>query len=794
MACIEESLSTVALDGGKLIIYSNGIKISNINVPMPNLSAEKSRDSTVEDEEYFNDDFGNEYVINVYSSIYGIDYSIETIHTEDESKAKEFCNSLTVEFQYFEINPYENKEDFEDTQKEETKFFTIKSSQEQGIRILSDFFHDKNTHDIFLFDGLTQLYNDVKIGSLIFVVAGGDKAKMNFEYIQGLYGVARVIKAPYDKNGKSYKIGLKFIYFFNKVITQKDLYKYEDTINIPNIGVTVGKGEQNQAISRIETKQAKAIILAATDITKISNSTLFNLFPWAKDKYRTIATENYKSIIDTLPPALNVVSIASVFANYLMNYNSKYTTTLIGIFGMWGRGKTYFFDKVKEYIISKNTDEKTFYFSKFQAWKYQKLESAWAYLYQTILESYLQKDTKNTKFLTQYKWYKILLLNIKRLGFFRLAFPLLSIILTAVWIFFIPFEYKFNTFCLIIGTIGVSGVILIFKSYLFYMESKHTAKKILDLYGKTNDYSNYLGFQSEIEKELSFLLQIYIDVNKEKLVLFIDDLDRCKEEIIIDIVDGLKLVLDNEEINSRLIVVTAIDERVLEKSIRHKYLNNDLPENVGTKEYIEKFFLMGIKLNQLNDSDIDELVDIYTHKLNHKLYEAEEEPIDYNNEDNELVADEISGDIIREIGSDGFPPLIVQSNNGDVKPLFVNNHLNMNSFVLDDYEIAYIKEVLKKVGLLTPRKINMFIQRYLIFKSLVLTILNDTQYESFHSKMLIEIVIMSQNKDNLDSFREHYITHTDYVIPIPLDDFETDKINRDEYIILIKFAEMVSPF
>lgn len=825
MACIKESLGSVALEGGKLIIYSNDIEISSVNVPRPFLGAEKSRDSVVEEDEYFNDEFGNEYIINVYSGMYGIDYSIEITHTEDELKAKEFCESLTVQYESFEVNPYENEEDFYNDYVEPTKFFTIKTSQEVGIERLIDFFNEKNTDDIFSFSGLTQLYNDVEIGSLVFLVAGGDKARMGFDYTQGLYGVARVVKAPYGKKGNSYTIDIQFIYFFNTVITRDMLYDNKDLKNVPNIG-PMTKGEKNQAISSITLEKAKAIMLSARDITKISNNILFSLFPWVKDEYRTIATENYKSLIDTLPPALNVVSIAKVFAKYLMNYNSKYTTTLIGIFGMWGRGKTYFFDKVKDYIISKNSSEKTFYFCKFQPWKYQKQESAWAYLYQTILESYLEKNIeyldnsiikktldfqnrlaekyKNTEWLYKIitsvdieRNYKILLLNIKRLGAAKLVFSLLFIVLTAIWIF-IPFEYKLNFFSWLIGAIGISGMIFMYKSYSFYMKSKSTAKNIIDMYGKTNDYSNYLGFQSEIEKELSFLLQTYIDINTEKLVLFIDDLDRCNEEIIIDIVDGLKLVLDNEEINSRLIVITAIDERVLEKSIRHKYLNNDLPENVGAKEYIEKFFLMGIKLNQLNDSDIDELVHIYTDKLNNKLdenSEVAEEQTDYNNEDDELdVADEISGDIIGEIGPDGFPPLIVQSNKGDVKPLFVNNHLNMDSFVLDDYEIEYIKEVLKKVGLLTPRKINMFIHRYLIFKSLVLTILNNTQYESFHSKMLIEIVIMSQNKDKLNEFRQHYITYTDYEIPIPLDDFATDKINREEYIILIKFAEMVSPF
>lgn len=812
MTCKEESLGPL-IDGGILTIYFNNEELHKVSVSAPYLGGEKNSESTITDEDEFYDEFGNSYEISIYSSMYDLYYTIELSHAEDEEKAKITCNGLRVVVEHH--NPVKDEENIyeEEPYVEPSRFFTVKTSQEGGIKRLIDFFSEKNTDDIFSFSGLTQLYNDVEIGSLVFLVAGGDKARMRFDYTQGLYGVARVVKAPYKKKGNSYTIDIQFKYFFNTVITRDMFYNYKDLKNIPNIG-PMTKGEKNQAISSITIEKAKAIMLAATDITKISNNNLFSLFPWVKDEYRTIATENYKSLIDTLPPALNVVSIAKVFAKYLMNYNSKYTTTLIGIFGMWGRGKTYFFDKVKDYIVSKNSSEKTFYFCKFQPWKYQKQESAWAYLYQTILESYLEKDiNKFNKNITKYNWlnssiyklittlgeekdYKVFLLNLKRLGATKLIFSLLFIILTAIWIF-TPFEYKLNTFFWVIGTIGITGILFMYKSYSFYMKSKSTAKNIIDIYGRTNDYSNYLGFQSEIEKELNFLLQTYIDVSTEKLVLLIDDLDRCNEEIIIDIVDGLKLVLDNEEINSRLIVVTAIDERVLEKSIRHKYFNQQMPENVGAKEYIEKFFLMGIKLNQLNDSDIDELVKIYTDKLNHKLdenSEIAEELTDYKGNDDLDIADEVSGDIIGEIGPDGFPPLIVQSNTGDVKPLFVNNHLNMNSFVLEDYEIEYIKEVLKKVGLLTPRKINMFIHRYLIFKSLVLTILNNSQYESFHSKMLIKIVIMSQNKDKLDEFREHYITHTDYEIPIPLDDFATDKINRDEYIILIKFAEMVSPF
>lgn len=521
----EGNFGTVAVSEGYLEISYNKKVIKKVKVPTPNYEAEKNRDSVVENDDGFSDDYGNEYSIYVYSSKYGIDYTIELIHSENELKAKEFCDNLIVEFNSREEH-LDNNEFYEEISfVQPSKIFTIKTSKEEWIAKLVNFFDHKNTDDIFYIEGLTQLYNDVEKDNLVFVVAGGDKGKIKLDYIQGLYGVAKVVNAPSYNKDKSYMIGVRFIYFFNKVITRDMFYDYKDLKNIPNIG-EMTKGEKNQAISKISIRQAKAIMLASEEITDISNNILFSLFPWVKDEYKSIATENYESLIDTLPPALNVEKIAKVFAKYLINYNSKHTTTLIGIFGMWGRGKTYFFDKVKEYILNTNSEEKKFYFCKFQPWKYQRQEAAWAYLYQKVLESYLEKDIKyldssfikktlnyQDKLAEKYKnikWlykiinsvnleqkYKIFLLNIKRLGAVKLVSSLIFIFMAGVWIFLIPFEYKLNIFSWLIGSIGIVGMIYMYKSYSFYMISRHTAKNIIDMYGKTNDYSNYLGFKAK---------------------------------------------------------------------------------------------------------------------------------------------------------------------------------------------------------------------------------------------------------------------------------------------------------
>ena len=94
----EGNFGTVAIDGGYLEISYNEKIIKKVKVPAPNYQAEKNRDSVVENDDGFSDEYKNEYSVYVYSSKYGIDYTIELIHSEDELKAKKFIDSIIVQF------------------------------------------------------------------------------------------------------------------------------------------------------------------------------------------------------------------------------------------------------------------------------------------------------------------------------------------------------------------------------------------------------------------------------------------------------------------------------------------------------------------------------------------------------------------------------------------------------------------------------------------------------------------------------------------------------------------------
>ena len=60
---------------------------------------------------------------------------------------------------------------------------------------------------------------------------------------------------------------------------------------------------------------------------------------------------------------------------------------ILGIFAPWGRGKTYFFNRIKKILkdrISNNSNSIKYTIVEFNAWKYQETPALWAYLYKTI--------------------------------------------------------------------------------------------------------------------------------------------------------------------------------------------------------------------------------------------------------------------------------------------------------------------------------------------------------------------------------------------------------------------------
>lgn len=106
----------------------------------------------------------------------------------------------------------------------------------------------------------------------------------------------------------------------------------------------------------------------------------------------------------------------------------------------------------------------------------------------------------------------------------------------------------------------------------------------------------------------------------DRLLLVVDDLDRCAPAEMLKVIEGIKLLLDDRQVNSRLQVLMLVDENVLDHAIASKYApmiadrsaESDDKEAARAEviaEQKEKLFACHLRLPYLSVADMATLVD-----------------------------------------------------------------------------------------------------------------------------------------------------------------------------------------
>jgi hypothetical protein len=106
-----------------------------------------------------------------------------------------------------------------------------------------------------------------------------------------------------------------------------------------------------------------------------------------------------------------------------------------------------------------------------------------------------------------------------------------------------------------------------------------------------------------------------------RILLVVDDLDRCPHGQILEIIESIMLLLDDNEVQSRLQVAVLVEEQAVHHAIaeKYRYLWQD-SVNVGAEdtrsrviqENLEKLFLVHLRLGPLNTAEIVEVAERYT--------------------------------------------------------------------------------------------------------------------------------------------------------------------------------------
>jgi hypothetical protein len=402
-------------------------------------------------------------------------------------------------------------------------------------------------------------------------------------------------------------------------------------------------------------------------------------------------------------PVLGVKQLAQQVVEIIKNLRSE-PGNMIGIFGSWGRGKTFLINQILQLVIG---DKSEFEVVRFHAWRYQDTPASWAYLYERFSEEYLGDKKIGLR-----SWFRYHLrlwnLNVEREGKWRLRLGVLSLFgVSFVTLSFIPIN---NLPYQLLWVLGFPFVAILIKKLNLEYFSK--AVNLIKKYGVKTSFKDNLGIQAEIQKELIYLINAWTRDKGRKIILFVDDLDRCKEEKSLEIIDSLRIILDDGKITEKLFVIAAIDQKILSNAVSSRY--SALPEKSELqREYIDKLFIFSLKLSALGHNESQEFFEALIKNDKHIVVETHD-GVTPNSNDNKS-----SGQPNPKKGSNLSYANIESGTEENSETTSISTTIEKIQ-KLTKYEISCIKEKLAEVANPTPRRIRILYYRYLFARNLLI--------------------------------------------------------------------------
>lgn len=437
--------------------------------------------------------------------------------------------------------------------------------------------------------------------------------------------------------------------------------------------------------------------------------------------------ERYKPYVDNsaykdsdVEPCFDVDGLAKCYAELIGSVCNSNTdnTSMLGIFAPWGRGKTFFFKRVQKLLeIEKDTEYKVVWFN---AWKYQDTPALWAYLFETLFNELYDNSVRRFFYTVGHNIIRYLII---------LIITLIPCLITIVKECGIPLNVS-------TGVIGIVVTVI-----TIILDKRESVESLLKRFSKIS-FKAELGVQSEIEHELECMLCKYIKdkrIKDKKVVLYVDDLDRCENNKMISVIESLRTVLENEIIRKRMVVVCSVDADILIKALQLKYQPLVLSEGSknNTERYLEnmskdqldKLFTASMALPIMNDDNMHEFLE----KLSGQTF------------DYQYIANEVSS--ISDIPT-------IDNKDSNQRVLEEMTIKRLNEMIYDCLTVRLLK--------LRPRQIRLVYYRCL----LAMKILN-LKGESMTKELVEELIVRSYDK-GFDEKPHDLVEHNeviDMVVP-----------------------------
>lgn len=128
-------------------------------------------------------------------------------------------------------------------------------------------------------------------------------------------------------------------------------------------------------------------------------------------------------------------------------------------------------------------------------------------------------------------------------------------------------------------------------------------------------FNSSMHLLSQFKIKLNELVEICLDKNK-RIFVFIDDLDRCTPEGIIDLLNSIKLFFSY---NTNITYMIGIDKQAISNALKHRY-----KDIIKSEEYLEKIFDLSFSVPENIDKSICNLLkEIFSQESSGYIEESE---------------------------------------------------------------------------------------------------------------------------------------------------------------------------
>lgn len=307
----------------------------------------------------------------------------------------------------------------------------------------------------------------------------------------------------------------------------------------------------------------------------------------------------------------------------------------IGVFGGWGTGKSSIIRTAQDRI--EEAHKKKVRFITYDAWKYANDSFRRMFLLKVQQELKMRQTEEMSRF---YQSETAEAEPKTKLSAKGIALAVIVVAIISIFLFLIPevdIEWK-----IAVPTIGTLGTFLLALLNGCFYDLKISYSKPA-LFAPEQFEECFKQMMSKCLKDTSWIkekwedLKDYVEAGEvsikglEKLVIVIDNIDRCPSDMAYQLLTDIKTFLSNEEYN--LVFVVPVDDEALKKHLFRRW-NKQTGEDINKEkeEFLRKFFNVTLRIKPHQVTELQH----FAHKIN------SENNLGYTSDTLAIVAKEFS--------------------------------------------------------------------------------------------------------------------------------------------------------